>query len=72
MRTSIHPRDIERGDRFVNPFTGEVGWVALESAVTRADETIRCEVQFAEDGGIGERAWSALDPALKIVVLRRD
>lgn len=71
MRTSIHPRDIERGDRFISPFTDEVRWVALEGAVTRADEMIRCEVQF-HDGTVGERAWSALDPTMKIVVYRRD
>lgn len=70
MRTSIHPRDIERGDRCISG-TGEIWWTALERAVTRADETIRCEVQF-RDGSISERAWSALDPTMKIIVLRRD
>ncbi len=67
----IHPREIERGDVFVNPLPPhDTAWTAVEGAVTRADETIRCEVRFV-DGGYGERVWSALDPSLKIVVKRR-
>ena len=52
----VMPRDIKAGDKFPDPITHRVVWVALHDARLLGRE-VHVDVQFATDGGCSTRVW---------------